>query len=75
MEGLSLRGDVHARRPRLLLTLGPLVREPERWVAYFATDPQFSAASILEAVADRSALEQPHRDVTPQLPRSHRPRQ
>jgi hypothetical protein len=27
-------------------------------VAYFATDPRLSAASILEAVADRGALEQ-----------------
>ena len=40
-----------------------LVREPDRWVAYFATDPQLSAASILEAVADRSALEQVFHDV------------
>jgi hypothetical protein len=35
-----------------------LVQEPDRWVAYFATDPDLSVASILEAVADRSALEQ-----------------
>jgi hypothetical protein len=40
-----------------------LVREPERWVADFATDPELSAASILEAVADRSALEQVFHDV------------
>jgi DDE superfamily endonuclease len=40
-----------------------LVREPERWVAYFATDPGLSAASILEAVADRGALEQVFHDV------------
>jgi len=40
-----------------------LVREPDRWVADFATDPQLSAASILEAVADRSALEQVFHDV------------
>ncbi|MBV8330673.1 MAG: hypothetical protein JOZ61_09435 [Verrucomicrobia bacterium] len=40
-----------------------LVREPDRWVAYFATDPQLSAASILEAVADLSALEQVFHDV------------
>jgi hypothetical protein len=40
-----------------------LVRELDRWVAYFATDPELSAASILEAVADRSALEQVFHDV------------
>ena len=40
-----------------------LVREPDRWVAYFATDPSASVASILEAVADRSALEQVFHDV------------
>src|SRR5262249_31964347 len=35
-----------------------LVREVDRWVAYFSTDPDLSVASILETVADRSALEQ-----------------
>src|SRR5262249_48986158 len=40
-----------------------LVREPDRWVAYFSTDPDLSAATILEAVADRSALEQVFHDV------------
>ena len=40
-----------------------LVREPDRWVAYFATDPELSAASILEAVSDRAALEQVFPDV------------
>ena len=40
-----------------------LVREPDRWVAYLATDPNASAASILEAVADRSSLEQVFHDV------------
>jgi DDE superfamily endonuclease len=40
-----------------------LVREPDRWVAYFATDPGLSVATILEAVADRSALEQVFHDV------------
>ena len=40
-----------------------LVREPDRWVAYFATDPNASVASILEAVADRSSLEQVFHDV------------
>ena len=40
-----------------------LVREPDRWVAYFATDPSLSVATILEAVADRVALEQVFHDV------------
>ena len=40
-----------------------LVREPDRWVAYFSTDPDLSVAAILEAVADRSALEQVFHDV------------
>ena len=39
------------------------VREPDRWVAYFSTDPDLSVASILETVADRSALEQVFHDV------------
>jgi hypothetical protein len=40
-----------------------LVREPECWVAYFSTDPDASVTSILEVVADRSALEQVFHDV------------
>ena len=40
-----------------------LVREPDCWVAYFSTDPDLSVASILETVADRSALEQVFHDV------------
>src|SRR5262249_32457237 len=40
-----------------------LVREPDRWVADFATDPELSVASILEAGADRGALEQVFHDV------------
>jgi hypothetical protein len=40
-----------------------LVREPEGWVAYFATDPDLGVAAILGAVADRAALEQVFHDV------------
>jgi hypothetical protein len=40
-----------------------LVRAPDRWVAYFSTDPDLSVAPILETVADRSALEQVFHDV------------
>jgi DDE superfamily endonuclease len=41
-----------------------LVREEDdTWRAYFSTDPQASVAEILEAVADRSALEQVFHDV------------
>jgi hypothetical protein len=41
-----------------------LVREEDRtWRAYFCTNPEASVAQILEAVADRSALEQVYHDV------------
>ena len=35
-----------------------LVREVDRWMTFFATAPEPSVAAILEAVVDRSALEQ-----------------
>jgi hypothetical protein len=40
-----------------------LVREDGGWVAFFCTDPQATVAQILEAVADRAALEQDFHDV------------
>jgi len=40
-----------------------LVQEPDGWVPYFSTDPQASVVEILEAVADRGALEQTFKDV------------
>jgi hypothetical protein len=40
-----------------------LVKEPERWFAYFCTKTDATVAEILEAVADRSALEQVFHDV------------
>jgi hypothetical protein len=40
-----------------------LVQEPDGWVPYFCTDPQASAAEVLEAAADRTALEQTFKDV------------
>jgi hypothetical protein len=41
-----------------------LVKNEDRsWVAYFCTDPGASVAEILEAVADRSAIEQVFHDV------------
>ena len=36
---------------------------PSKWVAFFCTDPTVSAATIIEAVADRSAIEQNFHDV------------
>jgi hypothetical protein len=36
---------------------------PLKWVAFFCTDPTVSAATIIEAVADRSAIEQNFHDV------------
>ncbi len=40
-----------------------LVQEEDRWVAFFSTDPQATAVEVLEATADRGALEQTNRDV------------
>jgi hypothetical protein len=40
-----------------------IVREQTGWLAYFCTDPAVTAASILEAMADRGALEQTFHDV------------
>jgi hypothetical protein len=36
---------------------------PDEWVAFFCTDPAVSAETIIEAVADRSAIEQNFHDV------------
>jgi hypothetical protein len=40
-----------------------LVRETDGWVAYFATDPDAPVAQVLEAVADRAAVEQDFHDL------------
>jgi DDE superfamily endonuclease len=40
-----------------------LVREDDGWVAFFCTKPQATAEEILEAAADRGALEQAFKDV------------
>jgi hypothetical protein len=40
-----------------------LVQEEDGWRAYFCTDPQATAQEILEAVADRGAIEQTFKDV------------
>jgi hypothetical protein len=40
-----------------------LVRETDGWAAFFATDPQASVAQVLEAVADRAAIEQDFHDL------------
>jgi len=40
-----------------------LVHEEDGWRAYFCTKPQATAAEILEAVADRGALEQAFKDT------------
>jgi hypothetical protein len=68
----SIYGRLEVKRYRTFLaTYKPvggvirvvLVREPDRWVAYFSTDPDLTVASILETVADRWALEQVFHDV------------
>lgn len=40
-----------------------IVREVKGWLAYFCTDPAVTAATILEAMADRGAIEQLFHDV------------
>ena len=40
-----------------------LVRETGGWVAFFATDPNLTVRDILEAVADRGAIEQNFHDL------------
>jgi hypothetical protein len=40
-----------------------IVREDDGWLAYFCTDPRVSAVAILEAMADRGAIEQTFKDV------------
>ena len=40
-----------------------IVREEDGWRAYFCTKPEASAAEVLEAVADRGALEETNKDV------------
>lgn len=40
-----------------------VVREPDRWESFFSTDPDASVESILEAVADRSTIEQVFHDI------------
>jgi hypothetical protein len=40
-----------------------LVREDDGWVAFFCTDPEAPVTAILEAVADRAAVEQDFHDL------------
>jgi hypothetical protein len=40
-----------------------IVREDDGWRAYFCTDPSVTAVTILEAMADRGAIEQTFKDV------------
>lgn len=40
-----------------------LVREADGWVAFFCTDPLATVVQILEAVADRAAIEQDFHDI------------
>jgi hypothetical protein len=40
-----------------------MVREKNDWLAYFCTDSTMSAVAILEAMADRGAIEQTFKDI------------
>ena len=71
-ETFSLYGkDVSKTYKTFLATYPPagglirvvLVREDNGWVAFFCTDPQTTVAQILEAIADRAAIEQDFHDL------------
>lgn len=40
-----------------------LIKEPDGWIAFFCTDPDATAGHVLEAAADRGAIEQTFKDV------------
>lgn len=40
-----------------------IVREPDGWLAYFCTAPNATAVEVLEAMADRGAIEQAFKDL------------
>jgi DDE superfamily endonuclease len=40
-----------------------IVREDHNWIPYFCTDPNATVVEILEAAADRGAIEQTNKDV------------
>jgi hypothetical protein len=40
-----------------------LVKEDDGWLAFFCTDPDASAEEVLEAAADRAAIEQTFKDI------------
>jgi hypothetical protein len=40
-----------------------IVKEDDKWLPFFSTDPDATAEQILEAMADRNALEQTNKDV------------
>jgi hypothetical protein len=40
-----------------------IVRETDGWLAYFCTDPSATAVEVLEAMADRGAIEQAFKDL------------
>jgi hypothetical protein len=40
-----------------------LVKEDDGWLAFFCTDPAASAEEVLEAAADRAAIEQTFKDI------------
>lgn len=50
-------------RPASGLIRVVLVKEDDRWEAFFSTDPSASVVEILEAFADRAAIEQNFHDV------------
>ena len=63
--------QVHKKYKTFLATYKPagglirvlLVKDPDHWVAYFCTQADATVQEILEAVADRSAIEQNFHDL------------
>ncbi len=71
-ETFTLYGKEQRKRYKTFLATYPpadgvirvvLVKESKGWVAFFCTDAAASVAQILEAVADRAALEQVFHDI------------
>lgn len=71
VECVQYGGKVTKQVKRFLATWRPaggpivvvLVKEEDGWLAYFCLDTRATAEEVLEAMADRSAIEQTNKDV------------
>jgi len=71
-DNFTLYGEIVPKTYKTFVAMYPpaggairivIVRETDGWLAFFATDPKATVAQILEAVADRGALEQNFHDL------------